>query len=325
MHKTSTGIEITTKQVRSALVQRKSDVCRLKKITETSIPAGIVNPSFKKRNIKNENEFIKFIKQACKKSVTKNVHVAIPDSSSKILIKQFKELPKDQKEISEMVMWSISNSLDLSLDEVRVSSTHMGTDSAGNHIFLIALSMEEVITQYEDILAKAGISPKIISPAGINQFNFYSGKIPDHHNVAYLALFDDFINIFVFSMGIPLLYKMVKKDLFNTTGDSAINDIDLLIQYFKSEKPDLLIDHFYIASHVKSKILIAQILQNLIYNNVSETSVGLETNESQDKVLAGFTVFTEKEFIEMDKNIETEEYIQQLHYYSTVIGTAIGS
>ncbi len=299
------GIEISSDALRSALVYEKGNKFTIKHLSDFTIPADILKPSFKKENILDETTFLDFFKKTCDGLKIKKLNIALPDATTRIIIRKFKELPKEVAEINDMILWSISSSLNIPHEELRISWNDMGKDNDNNHVFLIVLGLKPIISQYEKIFRKAGISPNILAPAGINQFNFYSSHIPDEQDVAFLALFNEYINIFVFENGIPVFYKSIKKGSFGEITDSAINNVDLLIQYIKSEKPDFVLDHLYIASPIKSDHQIEQIFNGL------------------DPV--DFTIIDEKGLISFDKKIRMQPDINPLPYYTSALGTALGA
>jgi hypothetical protein len=99
-----------------------------------------------------------------------------------------------------------------------------------------------------------------------------------------------------------LFYKMIKKGFINDDDTSAVNDVDLLIQYYNSENPDIEIEHFFIASNTKSEIQIKYILQDI---NAVE-----------------FTIIDEKQLISFDKSFKHNHNYNLLPFYTSVIGAA---
>lgn len=296
------GVEFAFDNIKSALILKQGDVFSIKHLSDVKMPPQSLKPSFKQENIVNPEVFHDCLRKTCNALKVKKIGVALPDSCVKILIKTFKELPEEKAKIDEMVLWDISSSLKLSVNELRVGWENMGRNSDNAHVLLVVLSMKNVITQYEQIFKKLGVVPLLLSPAGLNQFNFYSSMLPSKGTIAYLGLFDDFLNLFVFSDNVPLFYKIVKKG-FLTDGDtSAINDVDLLIQYYNSENPDLEIENFFIASNTKSEIQIKYILQDI--------------NPAK------FTIIDEKKLISFDKSFKLKHNYNPLPFYTSVIGAA---
>lgn len=318
------GVEISSDKITSALILKKGKNFSIKKLSDVKIPPGTINPSFKKENIMNAEVFQDALKKTCYDMDVKKISVALPDSSVKVLIRKFKELPKDPQEINEMVLWNFSSSLKLPVEQLRISWENMGRNSDNHHIFLIVLGLEKVMIQYENAFKKIGISPVMLAPAGLNQFNFYCENLPEKGNIAYLGLFDDFLNIFVFSNGIPVFYKMIKKGFSGNDSASAINNVDLLIQYYNSENPDLEIEKFFIASHIKSDMLMEHILQDVSQLGSHIKSDMLIEHILQDGNPVDCTIIDERQLIEFDKKFKIDFKNNPLPFYTTALGAAQG-
>jgi len=296
------GVELASNNIKSAVILQKGKNFFIKQLSDVKIPSHTLKPSFKKENIINMDFFHDCLKKICKEIKVKNFGVALPDSCVKVLVRTFKELPKEKSKIDEMILWDISSSLKLPADELRISWHNMGKNSDNTHVFLVVLALNNIIAQYEQVFKKIGVSPVILAPAGLNQYNFYSSLLPPKGNIAYLGMFDDYLNLFVFSDNIPLFYKMIRKGLLNDDESSAINDVDLLLQYYSSENPDLEIEKFFIASNTKSQIQIEYILQDI--NS------------------ADFTIIDEKQLISFDKSFKLKHNYNPLPFYTSVIGAA---
>jgi hypothetical protein len=299
------GIDISLGNIKSALLLKKKEGFSIRTLSLVKIPEDVLKPSFKVENIIDENAFHSCLKQCRKEIEFKKVGVALPDASIKILIMEFTDLPGGAREVNELVLWTVSNSLNLAVDQIRVSWKNMGQNLENKHVFVIALGLEEVLVQYEKAFKRADISPVALGPAGLNQFDFYSEIIPQKGRVAYLGLFDDFLNVFVFDGGIPVFYRLIKKGFLNKEHASAIDDIDLFFQYFYTENPDFEIESLYIASHMKSEAQVGQIIEEM--------------------GLTEFTLIDEGQFIDFETSSIKKAHLMQLPFYSGAFGAAIGS
>ncbi len=288
--------------IKSAVIFKKRNKFSITQLSDIKMPVQTLKPSFKQENIINLESFHDCLEKTCREIKMKKIGVALPDSCVKVLVKTYKVLPKDISKIDEMVSWDISSSLKLSASELRIGWQKMGKNSENLHVLLIVLGMEKIIAQYEQVFKAVGVLPLMLTPAGLNQFNFYSSILPLKGTVAYLGLFDDFLNLFVFSDNVPRFYKMIKKGLLSNDETSAVNDVDLLIQYYNSENPDIEIEHFFIASNTKSQIQIKYILQDI---NSAE-----------------FTIIDEKQLISFNKSFKLDHNYNPLPFYTSVIGAA---
>ncbi len=298
------GIEISSGTIKSALIFKNEKGFLIHKLSRINLSGDTIKPSFKTENILNEALFEACLKKSYKEAKPRKVGVSLPDACIKVLIKEFKEIPKGASNVNEMILWSISSSLNLRVEDLRVSWKNMGQNLEEKHVFLIALGLSHVLAQYEAVFKKNGLFPRLVAPTGLNQFNFYSALLPHKGCVVYLGLFDDFLNIFVFAEGVPIFHKMIKKGFLNQNNTSAIHDIDLLIQYLYAEKPDLEIDSLNIASHIKSEAQIQYILQDLNYGEL--------------------TMIDERKLINFEKRAAVETQEISLPFYTGAFGAAMG-
>jgi hypothetical protein len=319
-----TGVEISSDKITAALILKKKDNFSIKKLSDVKIPAGTLKPSFKKENILNPEALHDCLKKACYDMNLKKISVALPDSSVKVFVRKFTQLPEDPQEINEMVLWNFSSSLNLPAEQLRVSWENMGKNQDNHHIFLIVLGLEKIMVQYETAFKKIGVSPVILLPAGLNQFNFYCKSLPEKGTVAYLGLFDDFLNIFVFSNGVPVFYKMIKQGFWGNDSTSAINNVDLLIQYYNSENPDLTIEKFFIASHIKSDMLMEHILQDVSQIGSHIKSDMLMEHILQDGNPVDCTIIDERQLIDFDEKFKIDFKKNPLPFYTSALGAAQG-
>lgn len=296
------GIEILPDAIRSAVIVKKGKREAIRQLSDVKLLSGTLKPSFKKENIIQMDAFGDSLKKVCKEISIKPAAVGLPDSCAKVLVKTYRELPKERTDIHDMIVWDIAAALKLPAEELRVSWNYMGNHPDGIHVLLVVISLTSIIAQYESVFKKLGVTPVQMAPSGICQFNFYCGMLPETGNIAYLGLFDDFINLFVFSNNVPIFYKMTRKGVMNNRQASAINDVDLLIQYFNSEYPDLKLDACFIASSIKSETRLEKILQD-----VSQTPL---------------TLMDEKEIIGFHKQFKLNVDNEPLPFYTGVLGAA---
>lgn len=300
--KVKTGLEISADEIKAISLFKKGGKKILNNIISINIPPGAIKPSFKQENILDEKAV-----QDCLEKVRADINsnrasVALPDSSVKVLIQKFRDLPVEDHEIDKMVNWNVSSILKIPAEEFRISWEYMGIGADNQQILLVVLGIDRVLDQYEKIFKRAGIRPLRLIPAGLSQFNFYSHLLPESGTIAFLRLFDDVLSLFVFVDHIPVLYKTVKKGLLGDDEASAINDVDFLMQYYKSEHPDFPVDNFYISSPIKSSDKLKRILSDI-----------------QD---SGVEILEEEKLIDLNKLSEKPVNKESLPFYSAVIGAA---
>lgn len=261
--KTCAGIEMSEDRIRAAAVIKKADGVSIQHLETVKIPPQTLTPAFKHLNVTDLEGFLVCLKKAYPRTRPGKIHVALPDACSKVLIQRITDLPKDPRDIGRMLAWRIASTYGIPEQQLRVSWENRGKDSDNRHVFLVAVGMEPVMAQYEAAFKAAGMRPVLLAPAGLTRFNFYAPSLPETGIMAYLGLFDEDITLFVFSNGLPLFYRMIRKEMLRKDESSAINDVDLLIHYYNSEFPENEIEKFFVASYIKSESLMEQVFENV--------------------------------------------------------------
>ena len=340
-----TGVEISQECIINAVLSNKKKCRLLKRCFLYPLPDDTVKPSFKRENILHPEHFRRALQKSLKKSRIKrgDIAVSLPNESVKILVRQFTDLPRDKAEKNEMVLWNAASTLGLSINDIKVAWQPMGTAADGNQTLLIALASKNVLAQYELEIKKAGFYPKVLSPAGIHQFNFFSSAVSEKGSVAYLGLFGNYVTIFIFIDSIPVFYKTIKKGLFSldqnsfgsvdsfyfnddkTSGEgrpTGVNhnlagpcdgkvdkriarDIDLVFQYYHSTFPDISIEKICIASQG-----LPCVEKNIPGNKVNQKKI-LQKDDTDKKQVeenenVEMIILNEAEFIEVAKGVFTD-------------------
>jgi hypothetical protein len=326
--KTCTGIEMSDHSIRAATVMGKTDGVSIQHLETVKIPTQTLVPAFKHLNVKDLERFLACLKKACPRTRSGKIHVALPDASVKVLIQRITDLPKDPRDIGRMLVWRTASTYGIPEQQLRVSWENRGMDSDNRHVFLVAVGMEPVMAEYEDAFKSAGMQPVLLAPAGLARFNFYAPTLPETGIMAYLGLFDEEIALFVFSDGLPLFYRITRKGMLREDGSSAINDVDLLIQYYNSEFPENEIEKFFIASYIKSENLMEQVFENvknIDFIIVDETQLihFFQGRQKQTNAAPDFTFVDETTLIQWDFPLDdmTRED-NPLPFYTAALGAA---
>ncbi|THB80452.1 MAG: hypothetical protein D3926_07090 [Desulfobacteraceae bacterium] len=258
------GIDISGSKVVMARIDGSASAASSERFSDIRLEENTVKPSFRQENILNEASFCGRVRQVSKGANIRSVGVSLPDACFKVLIKHFNEVPDKQGDLEKLVEWSVSDSVSIPTDALKVSWLNMGQAEGGYHVFLIVLAMKTVVNQYERMLKKCGLKPVIIVPAGLSQFNHFALGIPEIGNIAYLGIFEDGLTTLVFSDALPVFYKVVKKGLISVKEANIAEDMDMLLKYFRTEYTDFKIDHFYIASHIQSEERIRHMVEDIL-------------------------------------------------------------
>jgi type IV pilus assembly protein PilM len=177
------GIEIDATHVAVARVSgRGTDVAIANHVTE-ALPAGMVVPSLAAINITDRAAVGRAIAQALGQLGGRVTRVAlvVPDTTAKVSLIRFEKVPATSADLAELVRWQVRKSAPFPIEQAVVSFTPGARPAEGGQEFLVTLARIDVIQQYEQACALAGVHAGLIDIATPSMVNavLASGAAPD--------------------------------------------------------------------------------------------------------------------------------------------------
>lgn len=244
-----TGVDIGRSSIKIVQVYRDKKWWRLAAARTVPFPKETLRLSLKTQNINDPPAFLETVGQAVK-GFEKKVHrvgLSLPNEITKVAIKRYASLPRSREDAEKMIAWMAKKSLPFPTDNTRISSFQLSDGVGAGGKLLLAIGSHDVIREYELNLRELKIEPEVIRPAGINQLNFYSERIPRTGTMAFLGLFRDFFNLFVCVHGSIFFYHGVKRGFSDI---HFFQDVDMTLNLFRNENPGYKIEKLYFSSQV---------------------------------------------------------------------------
>jgi hypothetical protein len=121
--------------------------------------------------------------------------------------------------------------------------------------------MKDVIAQYEDLLAKSNVETRVVRPAGINLFNFFSPGLSHDGTHAFIGLFDNYFSFLVYENARLTFFHGVKRGFSDL---QFFQDVDLTMQHYLESNPGKRIERLSVGSQVGYHAELKEVLTNLI-------------------------------------------------------------
>ncbi len=244
-----TGLEIGSAAVRAAQVVRERGRWRLLSTAVVPLREGTLRCAYRSNNVldvpKVSDALTEALAGLAKK--TQVVGLSLPNEIIRVSIERYGELPRAREEAERMIAMFTEKALHLPGGSTRVTFHPLGGgEKEGSGPLLVTAGIREVIREYEKIVRDVGVEPRVVRPAGINQFNLYCGMLPDKGVVAYVGLFENFFTFYVLEEGRLVFYQEVKKAMLNET---LYEDIEMTLQYFMSGNSKREIGKLYVGIH----------------------------------------------------------------------------
>ncbi len=297
-----TGIDLSGSTVRVAQIEREKKKWKIVGCAAVPFPPETVRASFKANNIIDRDQFLDTVGSAVRHvgGRVNTVGLALPNEVINISIQKYADLPKSSVETEKMLAWRTEKSLHFSRETVKISYQPMGTNPSGEKSLLVSIGILEVLAEYEKLFKALKIGVKAMQPAGLNQFNFFSGFLPSTGIFAFVGLFEYYFNIFIYEDGQLISYQGVKKGFADL---HFILDVDIALQHYRSLNPGKKISKMFVGSQVGFQHELDEVLSNL--------------SDMEVQILDPIQI------IEVDSDLLQAGIADELPHYISAVGAAL--
>jgi type IV pilus assembly protein PilM len=167
------AIEIAPAHVAVARIAWRGAVPTASGHVVEALPPGAVVPSLAAANISDPAVVGRSISQALSRlggRVTRAALV-IPDTVAKVSLIRFETIPANAQDLSELVKWQVRKTAPFPMDQAMVSFTPGVKPAEGGQEFIVSLARSELVTQYEDACARAGVHTGLVDIASFSIIN----------------------------------------------------------------------------------------------------------------------------------------------------------
>lgn len=186
------GLSLCEGGLRAVTVRKRRQQTQIIGRQSRSWPSACLKPQYQRLNILAEEPFVNTVRETLKSLGIKNGRVALSlsDAVGKILITNLNEPLKRGRDGINLLKWQVREQLLLDPEEIRLDFQVIGTEPGGKTRVLVAVAANEVLDQYENLLAAAGAIPVVVLFDSLNLMRFYHSKrilTCDHLLVAWTS------------------------------------------------------------------------------------------------------------------------------------------
>lgn len=170
------AIEIDAHQVAVARLNWRGSAPTVSAHAVEALPAGAVVPALAAANISDVALVGKTIAQAVARlggRVTRAALV-VPDAVAKVSLIKFDSVPASSADLAELVRWQVRKAAPFPIEQAVVSYTPGARPAEGGQEFVVSVARQDVVAQYEDACARAGITAGLVD---ISTFSIINGVL----------------------------------------------------------------------------------------------------------------------------------------------------
>lgn len=269
------GVEISQHGVTCALTGGTATSPRVERVTQASFPPHTLQVSLREQNVLDPDAFVAGLKSAFNQLLcrTTRVAVSLPDAACRIVLLDLEGRFKSRAEALDLIRWKLKKSIPLDSVDTHLDYQQLTVRENGDLALLVAIASRTVITQYEDLITKAGLSPARIDCNTFNICRTFDRRLALQDDCILISFYGSTLSIVAFAEGIPEFIR--SKDLSGTlaTDNRVYLEINSSLLVYKERFPERAVQTVFCVVAPD----VAQNFQGMVAEAAGLTPVLLET------------------------------------------------
>jgi type IV pilus assembly protein PilM len=241
------GLEISSVGVNCALMDGSATSSRVERVAQSTFLPQTLQPSLREQNILDPEAFVAVLKSAYNKlqCKTNRVAVSLPDAVSRIMLLDLEGRFKSRSEAMDLIRWKLKKSIPLDTSDTHLDYQQLAVRENGDLALLVAIVSRQVISQYEELIIDAGLSPARIDCNTFSLCRLFDRRLSLQDNCILLSFYGSTLSIVAFAQGIPEFVR--SKDLTGTlaTDSRVYMEINSSLLVYKERFPERLVESIF--------------------------------------------------------------------------------
>lgn len=234
------GVEIGPHGVTCALTGGSSASPRVERVSYAPFSPQTLQISLREHNVLDPDAFVVGLKSAYNLLLcnSKRIAVSLPDAISRIMLLDLEGRFKSRSEAIDLIRWKLKKSIPLDSADTLIDYQQLTVRENGDLALLVAIASRTVISQYEDLITQAGLSPARIDCNLFNICTLFDRRLSLHDDCILISFYGSTLSIVAFSQGIPEFIR--SKDLSGTlaTDSRVYMEINSSMLVYKERFPE---------------------------------------------------------------------------------------
>lgn len=269
------GVEISPLGVMCALTGGSAASPRVERVAHAPFPPHTLQISLREQNVLDPAAFVAGLKSAynlllCRSS---RVAVSLPDATCKIMLLDLEGRFKSRAEALDLIRWKLKKSIPFDNADTHIDYQQLNVRENGDLALLVAIASRTVISQYEDLITEAGLSPARIDCNTFNICRLFDRRLLLHDGCILISFYGTTLSIVAFAQGIPEFIRI--KDLTGTlaTDSRVYMEINSSLLVYKERFPERPVQSVFCVAAPD----VASNFQEMVAEATGATPVLLET------------------------------------------------
>ncbi len=234
------GVEINNGGLICALTGGSATSPRVERVSSAIFPPHTLQMSLREQNIVDPDSFVSGLKSAHSQLLSKSTRVAVslPDGVCRIMLLDYEGRFKSRQEAKDLIRWKLKKSIPFDSADTHLDYQQLAVRENGDLALLVAVASRTVISQYEELITKAGLSPAGIACNTLNICRLFDSRLSLRSDCILISFYGSTLSVVAFVAGVPEFIR--SKDLpgIAATDSRVYMEISSSLLVYKERHPD---------------------------------------------------------------------------------------
>jgi type IV pilus assembly protein PilM len=244
------GIEICRDGARLVYITGQPHSPVMAAYQEVSFPPGTLKISLKEENVIEASQFVAKIREGQLKLLagTPRVSVSLPDAAGHVQLLDLDTRFRTRDEGVDIIRWKLKKNFPFDINEMHLDYQVLREKDNGDISVLVSLIARRVVTQYENLLAEAGLQPNRIDFTTFNLFRYFSSRLESIGNAAVIVSYSGIMSISMFNDGILDFFR--SKEFSEGSGEAnrLYREISSSLLFYRDSRPGWSLNEVFFVS-----------------------------------------------------------------------------
>jgi type IV pilus assembly protein PilM len=258
------GIEIGRDGARMVHVAGQSHSPNLLAYQEVSFPPDTLRIALKEENVVDAAQFVTKVREAHLKLLagTSRISVSLPDAAGHVHLLDLETRFRTKEEGINVIRWKLKKNFPLDINEMHLDYQVLREKENGDISVLVSLISRRVVKQYEELLAEAGLQPNRIDFTTFNLFRYFSSRLENMGNAAFIVHYSDTLSIMMFTDGVLDFFRSKEFLSGPVEANRLYREISNSFLFYRDSRPGWsLNDVFFVSPQDNVEIMRAVIAE----------------------------------------------------------------
>lgn len=207
--KRSLGLELTPQGLSLSLISGGARTPRVERWQQATFAERTLRLSRREPNVNDPHAFLAALTEAYQRLLTKerSLCLSLPDAVGRVVLLDLEARFKSREEGLDIIRWKLKKSLPYDIGSVHLDYQTLAIRDNGAISLLVSLVSRGVVSQYEELLAQAGLEARIIDFTSFNLYRLFSSRLELSDNGAFVTYYGGAMTILIFYDGVLSFYR----------------------------------------------------------------------------------------------------------------------